>query len=228
MFKGCSSALMVLLLLSGLTACASGGLPFSRPPSLPALTGLADNQSLTATRPAITQAGSKKLAIVLSRTTGFSRDFNDAQKRQYGAWISQFNLAHLASDGDAVFADDRLMSALFASLRKTFKDVRLVRDIPEGFESGADYVGVLDLDLNQVLLSSFPSQRQQHTANVSLLFIDPELMAGPLVSAQVEHLQETMAKGADGNIRSTLFAVKTARTRMLGDFEADFARKVSR
>lgn len=228
MFKGCSSALMVLLLLSGLTACASGGLPFSRPPSLPALTGLADNQSLTATRPAITQAGSKKLAIVLSRTTGFSRDFNDAQKRQYGAWISQFNLAHLASDGDAVFADDRLMSALFASLRKTFKDVRLVRDIPEGFESGADYVGVLDLDLNQVLLSSFPSQRQQHTANVSLLFIDPELVAGPLVSAQVEHLQETMAKGADGNIRSTLFAVKTARTRMLGDFETDFARKVSR
>lgn len=228
MYKRLNIGLMVLFLLSGLTGCASGGLPFSRPPSLPALTGLADNQSLTATRPAISRAGDKKLAIVLSRTTGFSRDFNDAQKRQYSAWIAQFNLSHLASDGDAVFSDDRLMAALFASLRKTFKEVRLVRDIPEGFESGADYVGVLDLDLNQVLLSSFPSQHQKHTANVSLLFIDPELVAGPLVAAQVEHDQSTMAKGADGNIRSTLFAVKTARTRMLGDFEADFARKVSR
>lgn len=225
MSKGLNIGLVLFLLL-GLAGCA--GLPFSRPASLPALTGLVDNQSLVPTRPAIAGAGGKRLAVVLSRTTGFSRDFNDAQRRQYGAWISQFHLAHLATDGDAVFSDDRLMSALFASLRRTFQEVRLVRDIPEGFESGADYVGVLDLDLNQELLSSFPSQRQKHTANVSLLFIDPELVAGPLVSARVEQDQSTKAKGADGNIRDTLYAVKTARTRMLGDFEADFARKVSR
>ncbi|MGV2480751.1 UNVERIFIED_CONTAM: hypothetical protein IGO34_28585, partial [Salmonella enterica subsp. enterica serovar Weltevreden] len=91
----------------------------------------------------------------------------------------QFSLPHLAADVDAVLSDERLTSALFGPLRSSFREVQLVRDIPEGFESGADYVGILDLDLNMDIESSFPSQRIKHVAKVSLLFIDPELGAGP-------------------------------------------------
>lgn len=222
----CTALGFALVLAVGIAGCSSPS-PFSRPTSVPALSGLMD-QTPAATRTAIRGARDKKLTVVFSKTTGYSREFNDLMRRQYSAWVVQFSLPHLAADVDAVLSDERLTSALFGPLRSSFREVQLVRDIPEGFESGADYVGILDLDLNMDIESSFPSQRIKHIAKVSLLFIDPELGAGPLVSSGQEHLQETFAKGADGNIRDTLYAVKTARTKMLSDFEADFSQKVSR
>lgn len=219
-------ALLISCLLAlGLTGCAAP--PFSRPPSEPPLTGLVEKQPQL-TRTSLAGVRTKTLAVVLTRNVGHSRTLNDTMRRQFTAWTVQFNLAHLVTDAEGVLSDERLMSVLFAPMRSAFKDVRLVRDIPEGFESGADYVGVLDLDLNFQELATFPTQKLKHTANTSLLVIDPQLVAGPLVTAQVEHEQATMAKGADGNIRDSLYAVKTSRTRMLEKFKADFESKVKR
>jgi len=218
----------VSLLALGLAGCASSSeSPFSRPPSEPPLTGLID-QPTEVSRSSLTGAGNKVLAVALSKNVGYSRTFTDAMRRQYSAWTVQFNLPHLAADVDAVLSDDRLMAALFAPMRSRFKEVRLVRDVPEGFESGADYVGILDLDLNLQALSTFPKQRNLHIANASLLILDPDLVAGPLVKAEVQYEQETMAKGADGNIRDTMYAIKTTREKMLTAFEQDFVAKVSR
>lgn len=217
--------LIALSLAMSLVGCA--GPPFSRPPSEPSLTGLMEKQPQL-THTSLAGVRTKVLAVVLTRNVGHSRTLNDAMRRQFATWTAQFNLPHLATDVEGVLSDERLMSVLFSPMRSAFKEVRLVRDIPEGFESGADYVGVLDLDLNIQELATFPTQKLKHTANTSLLVIDPQLVAGPLVTAQVEHEQATMAKGADGNIRDSLYAVKTSRTRMLEKFKADFESKVKR
>lgn len=214
---------VVLLVL---TACGSPS-PFDRPPSQAPLTGLMD-QPPEVSRNGLSGVSTKVLAVVLSKNTAASRTLNDTMRRQYTGWTVQFNLPHLAADVEGVLSDDRLMSVLFAPMRSSFKEVRLVRDIPEGFESGADYVGILDVDLRLDELSTFPTQKNKHTANVSLLVLDQQLVAGPLVAVKAEHMQDTMAKGADGNVRDALYAVKTVRGQMLSAFEADFAAKIKR
>jgi hypothetical protein len=221
------AVLIPCLLALGLSACASSPNPFDRPPSEAPLVGLMD-QPPAITRETLSGAATKTLAVVLSKNTAASRTLNDTLRRQYGAWTVQFNLPHLAADVEGVLSDERLMSVLFAPMRSSFKEVRLVRDIPEGFESGADYVGVLDVDLRLDAQSTFPKQKNKHVASTSLLILDPQLTAGPLVAAQVEHMQETFAKGADGNVRDTLYAIKNARSEMLSKFEADFAAKIRR
>jgi hypothetical protein len=217
--------LVLGLLPLALAACSPN--PFDRPPSQAPLTGLMD-QPPEVSRHSLKGVGTKVLAVVLSKNTADSRTLNDTMRRQYTGWTVQFNLPHLAADVEGVLSDDRLMSVVFAPMRTSFKEVRLVRDVPEGFESGADYVGILDVDLRLDALSTFPTQKNKHIANVSLLVLDQHLVAGPLVAAKGEHMQNTMAKGADGNVRDALYAVKTARGQMLRDFEADFAAKIER
>lgn len=220
-----ASAVTLLMCCALMAGCAAP--PFSRPASEPVFKGLMD-QPPQATRSSLTGVRTKVLAVVLSKNVDHSRTLNDTMRRQYTAWTDQFKLPHLASDVDGVLSDERMMAVLFAPLRSAFKEVRLVRDIPEGFESGADYVGVLDMDLNVEELATFPTQKQRHTAKTLLLIIDRQLVAGPQVSAQVDHEQATMAKGADGNIRDSLYAIKTSRTQMLEQFKADFESKIKR
>lgn len=221
-----ASFVLSCLLAVGVAGCATPP-PFSRPASEPAFSGLMA-QPPVVTRTALTGTRDKVLAVVLTRNVAHSRTLNDTMRRQYTAWSVEFKLPHLAADIDGVLSDERLMSVLFAPMRSAFKEVRLVRDIPEGFESGADYVGVLDLDLNHEELATFPTQRQMHTAKVSLLVIDPQLVAGPAVTAQVVHEQATGVKGVDGNIRDSLYAIKTSRTQMLEQFKADFDSRIKR
>lgn len=220
------AVLISSLVTAGVMGCASPE-QFTRPASEPPLSGLM-NQQPQATRSSLTGARSKVLAVVLTKNVGHSRTLNDAMRRKFTAWTVQFSLPHLAADVEGVLSDERLMSVLFAPMRNVFREVRLVRDIPEGFEGGADYVGVLDLDLNILELATFPTQKFKHTANASLLVIDRQLVAGPLIAVQVEDLQATGVKGADGNIRDSLYAIKTSRAKMLEGFKVDFESKVTR
>jgi hypothetical protein len=136
----------------------------------------------------------------------------------------------IASDVDIVLSEKGLMGALFAPLKSTFKEVRLANSIPEAFEGGADYVGVLDLNLNYVSLDSkwepSPIMHIDHIANCSINFIDGDLTAGPDILTNVLYKQETKPMFPDANNRAFIFSVKQARTSLVESFAKNIKASV--
>ncbi len=219
------------IIITALSVCllsACDPPPWVRPSSVSPLTGLVPVGQLKTTRTQLTGTGQKVLAIVYSKNVEYSRTLNAQMQTKYLGWITQFNTGDIRDDVNLVLSDDVLMSNLLAPVRAAFREVRFVRDIPEGFENGADYVAVLDLDLNTTSKMVLLSQTTTNVAHASLLFIDPNLEAGPEVRSLVTSEDTLTMKGADGNIRDGVRLIKNARTKMISEFATDFASKVRR
>lgn len=218
-------ALALLMALLNLSGCVS---PLQKAPLVDRYQNLVNASQLQQSRTRIDGAQSKVLAVILSKNTQTSLAFNAELKERFKSVSGSMTLNHaaIAGDVDIVLSQDGLIGALLAPLKSTFKEVRLVNSIPEGFEGGADYVGILDLDLNYVSLDSkwepSPIIHIDHTANCSINFIDGNLVAGPDVMANVLYKQETPPRFADANNRDFIFAVKQARSSLI----TLFAQKV--
>lgn len=209
---------MTILMLS---AC---GLPIKKAPLHDRYHNLADPSQIKQSRTHIEDAKSKVLAVILSKNTQDSLAFNAELKKRFKSTTGSMTLNHgaIASDVDIVLSEEGLLGGLFAPLKTAFKEVRVVNSIPEAFEGGADYVGILDLDLNYVSLDSkwnpSPIIHIDHTANCSINFIDGNLVGGPDIVANVLYKQETEPKFADANNRDFIFAVKQARSGLIDAF----------
>lgn len=220
-FKTVRQASVLVVLFVGLYGCVS---PLQKEPLVDRYQNLVNAAQLQQSRTRIDGAQSKILAVILSKNTQTSLAFNAELRDRFKSVKGSMTLNHaaIAGDVDIVLSQDGLMGALLAPLKSTFKEVRLVNSIPEGFEGGADYVGILDLDLNYVSLDSkwepSPIIHIDHTANCSINFIDGNLVAGPDVMANVLYKQETPARFADANNRDFIFAVKQARTSLIDVF----------
>lgn len=221
-FNASLKALAAGIVMLGFLGCAT---PLKKAPVGDRYQNLINASQLTQSRTQIDHSRSKVLAVVLSMNTQTSLAFNAELQQRFKSFSGAMTLNHEAihDDVDIVLSQDGLMGALLAPLKARFKEVRLVNHIPEGFESGADYVAILDLDLNYLSLDSEwePSSilHIDHTANCSVIFIDGELVAGPDIVANVLYKQETPARFADANNRDFIFAVKQARTTLIKLFE---------
>lgn len=222
------SALLISTVL--LSAC---GLPVKKAPQHDRYYNLADPAQIKQSRLHIEGAKSKVLAVILSKNTQDSLVFNAELKKRFKSTSGSMTLNHgaIASDVDIVLSEEGLMGGLFAPLKAAFKEVRVVNSIPEAFEGGADYVGILDLDLNYVSLDSkwnpSPIMHIDHTANCSINFIDGNLVGGPDIVANVLYKQETEPKFPDANNRDFIFAVKQARSGLIDAFTKKVNASVS-
>ncbi|WP_410209594.1 hypothetical protein [Aquirhabdus sp.] len=218
------------VLAFSLTSCAT--LPLKAPLE-DRYVNLVNEDQLNQSRTHIENAKSKVLAVVFSKNTVNSLTYNAVLRERLSTVIGSMSLNpdEIAEDREIVLSEQGLMGALFLPLKTVFKEVRIVKSIPEGFEGGADYVGVMDLDLNFINLDSkfTPSSiiHNDHTANCSIIFIDPNLVAGPDVIANVKHRQETTPKFAGANNRDFMYAVKIARTKLVKSFAAQVKTAVS-
>lgn len=218
---------MSIVMLSG---C---GLPIKKGPQLDRYYNLADSSQIKQERTHIEGAKSKVLAVILSKNTHDSLAFNAELKKRFKSSTGSMTLNHgaIASDVDIVLSGEGLMGGLLAPLKAAFKEVRVVNSIPEAFEGGADYVGILDLNLNYVSLDSkwtpSPIIHIDHTANCSINFIDGNLVGGPDIVANVLYKQETEPKFPDANNRDFIFAVKQARSGLIDAFTKKINASVS-
>lgn len=219
--------------VAALAICLSGcGLPL-REPLVDRYQNLVDRSQLQQSRVRIEGAKSKVLTVVVSKNTQTSLAFNAQLAKQFQSTLGSMTLNHdaISSDVNIVLSEKGLMGALFVPLKESFKEVRLANSIPEAFEGGADYVGILDLDLNYVSLDSkyspSPILHIDHIANCSINFIDGNLVAGPDVVARVTYKQETEARFPDANNRNFIFAVKQARTALIESFSKQVKASVS-
>lgn len=213
--------LIPAIVLAGMVGCAT---PIVKEPLVDRYQNLVNGSELTQSRTRIGGAGSKTLAVIFSKNTQTSLAFNAELRERFKTTTGSMTFNHeaIASDVNIVLSEQGLMGALLAPLKSTFKEVRLANNIPEAFEGGADYVGILDLDLNYVSLDSKwePSSvlHIDHAANCSINFIDQNLVAGPDIRANVLYKQETIPKFADANNRDFIFAIKNARTSLIEKF----------
>lgn len=225
-----AARLMAVLLALSLSGC---GLPLKKAPLVDRYQGLVDRSELRQSRARIDGAKTKVLAVVFSKNTQASLAFNAELNQRFHSTIGSMTLNHeaIGSDVDIVLSEQGLLGALFVPLKAAFKEVRLAGSIPEAFEGGADYVGVLDLDLNYISLDSkytpSPIMHIDHIANCSINFIDGELVSGPDVVANVRYKQETEPKFPDANNRDFIFAVKQARSALIKSFAAEVKAAVS-
>lgn len=223
-------ALALVIVLISMSGC---GLPIKKEPLVDRYHNLVDGSQLRQSRTQIKGAKSKILAVILSKNTQSSLAFNASLRERFKSTAGSMTLNHeaIASDVDIVLSQEGLMGALFAPLKSTFKEVRLANSIPEAFEGGADYVGILDLNLNYVSLDSewepSPVIHIDHTANCSINFIDGDLIAGPDIEANVLYKQETTPKFPDANNRDFIFSVKKARTSLVEQFAKNIKASVT-
>ena len=221
--KAVGEWLIAVCAVLGLSACAG---PPVKAPLVDRYTNLIEGAQLKPGPTRIDGARDKVLAVVFSQNTVHSLAFNAELKKRLTSLSGAMTLNYgaIEEDVNVVLSEDGLLGALFLPLKNSFKEVRLVKSIPEGFEGGADYVGVLDLDLYFVNLDSkyepTPIIHNNHTANCSISFIDPDLVVGPDVVSKTLYKQETTPKFADANNRDFLYAVKTARGMLVSDFTA--------
>jgi len=211
---------VAIVLALGMSGC---GMPL-KPPQVDRYQNLIESSQLKQSRTQITGARNKVLAVVMSKNTLSSLAFNAELAKRFHSTIGSMTLNHgaIASDVDIVLSEQGLMGALFVPLKAAFKEVRIANSIPEAFEGGADYVGILDMDLNFISLDSKTEPSKivhiDHIANCSINFIDQNLVAGPDVAANVTYKQETPAMFPDANNRNFIFAVKKARASLIESF----------
>ena len=223
-------ALAVIIVSMSISGC---GLPIKKEPLVDRYHNLVNESQLTQSRTQIEGAKSKVLAVILSKNTQSSLSFNASLRERFKSTTGSMTLNHgaIASDVDIVLSEEALLGALFVPLKSTFKEVRLANSIPEAFEGGADYVGVLDLNLNYVSLDSkwepSPIIHIDHIANCSINFIDGNLVAGPDIAANVLYKQETEPKFPDANNRDFIFSVKKARSSLIELFARNVKASVT-
>lgn len=211
---------MAVVVAMSMAGC---GLPV-KPDLVDRYQDLVEGAQIKQSRTRIDGANAKVLAVVFSKNTQASLAFNAELRKRFQSTLGSMTLNHGAIEGDVqiVLSEEGLLGALFLPLREAFKEVRVANNIPEAFEGGADYVGILDLDLNYVSLDSkySPSDMMHidHIANGSINFIDGDLVAGPDVVAKVLYKQETKPRFPDANNREFIFAVKKARTALIESF----------
>lgn len=220
---------VVVVLALGMSGCT---FPV-KAPRVDRYQNIIESSQLQQSRVHINGAKTKVLAVVMSKNTQSSLAFNAELAKRFHTTLGSMTLNHeaFAADADIVMSEQGLMGSLFVPLKAAFKEVRIANSIPEAFEGGADYVGVMDMDLNYISLDSKTQPTKilhiDHIANCSINFIDQNLVAGPDVVANVTYKQETPAMFADANNRNFLFAVKKARAGLIESFTKQVNASVS-
>jgi len=221
---------LLVVCVAALAACG-GPLPY-KPEVSSRYQNLIAESELISGPGALTGTRTKKLAIVFSSNVKDMADYNEKLKKNFSSslytWTS--TSSELTNDIDIVFSNERLLSVLLAGVKARFASVSFENDISTGFESGADYVGIVDIQLGADqpdFAATFDGIiRLNHTANASLIIIDPSLKAGPDIVANIAHLQNTPGKGPDGNLREMLLNIKIARSKMIAEFAGQVDRKI--
>lgn len=196
--------------------------------------GLIDEADVRLSRDRIVDAQSKTLAVVLSSNVPNAFDYNAQLRASFGdpSQTMSKQASGLVDDLDIIFSNDRIVGALLDPLRARFKNVTIVKDMPAGFEGGADYVGILDLSFSVRDADYMQSMRGllviPHTANASMVFFDPNLAGGPEVVADIAYEQRSPARGPDANNLEILTTIKNVRTKMAQTFAEQVALKISR
>ena len=220
-----------------LTGCASGShreYPVN-PMYGDSLQGLVPQGQLQMTRSTITGAGTKKLALVRSANVASALAYN-AEVLEWRRWatatytdVDQQPL--LNQIAEQVSADKLLLESLLTPLRSSFREVVLAADVVEGFQNGADYVGIFDLQssLTDRMSKYIPGPIDyDYVSRVSVIFIDRLLTAGPDVRADVTTKTYGQPLGANANTRMALSKLQENRVATVNEFDKKIRAAVKR
>ena len=209
-----------------LAGCAS---PVMKPDMVDRLSGLVSPDMLKPGVNSVSESKTTTVALVLSENVPKSLKITDSMLSLLTGPAQLYHLDFKSGDdAKIVLSGDRLIQALRAPLKQRFREVLDAKTVREGFEKGADYVVILDLELGYEYHedSTYKWMNFTHTANSSYLFINRNLEQGPDIVANVEHQQKTPAAGASANNSDFLVNVREARVKMLKKVHEEFSIKV--
>lgn len=226
------STLMLVLIV--LTGCAHKDFPVNPIYGNP-LQGLVPQGQLQTTQATITGASTKKLALVRSNNVSSALRYNaevlDWRRWATATYTSTDQQALLNQIAEQVSEDKLLLESLLTPLRASFKEVFLAADVVEGFEKGADYVGIFDMQssLTDRMSKFVPGPLDwDDVSKVSVVFIDRKLVAGPDVRVNVVTTTKVQPQFANANTRIALSKLQENRVETVKEFDQKIRAVVKR
>lgn len=220
----CSTLLVVSAVLAG---CASGHRDYPANPQYgDPLQGLVQPGQLQMSRAAISGASGKKLALVRSANVESALRYNaavlDWRRWATATYINVDQQQLLNQIAEQVSTDKLFLESLLTPLRSSFKEVVLAADVVDGFEKGADYVGIFDLQssLTDRMSKLMPGPLDwDNVSRVSVVFVDRQLVAGPDVRVDVVTKTYETPQGAHANTRIALGKMQENRVGTVSEFD---------
>jgi hypothetical protein len=199
------------------------------------LEGLMPQEMLKTTRPMITGASTKKLALVRSSNVSSALKYN-AEVLEWRRWatatyVSEGQQSLLNQIAEQVSSDSLFLESLLHPLRSSFREVVIATDVVEGFERGADYVGIFDLQSSQIdRMSKYnPGPLDwDDVSKLSIVFIDRQLIAGPDIHVSVTTTTYEKPQFANANTRVALSKIQENRVATVNEFERKIREVVKR